>query len=121
MGMLVAGTRESATLNIILVIIKLLALAAFIAFALPAFDLDNLQRFMPYGFGSVESGGETRGVMAAAAIVFFAFYDFDAVATSEEEVKNPKGDMTISISGCLRVCTPILKNVKSSWRERVCK
>src|SRR3546814_3403314 len=104
MGMLVAGTRESATLNIILVIIKLLALAAFIAFALPAFDFDNLQPFMPYGFGSVESGGEKRGVMAAAAIVFFAFYGFDAVATSAEEAKNPTRDLTIGILSSMLVC-----------------
>ena len=111
MGMLVAGTRESATLNIILVIIKLLALAAFIAFALPAFDFDNLQPFMPYGFGSVESGGEKRGVMAAAAIVFFAFYGFDAVATSAEEAKNPKRDLTIGILGSMLVCTLIYMGV----------
>ena len=111
MGMLVAGTRESATLNIILVIIKLLALAAFIAFALPAFDLDNLRPFMPYGFGSVESGGEKRGVMAAAAIVFFAFYGFDAVATSAEEAKNPKRDLTIGILGSMLVCTLIYMGV----------
>src|SRR3546814_10440723 len=105
MGMLVAGTRESATLNIILIIIKLLALAAFIAFALPAFDLDNLQPFMPSGCGSVESGGEKRGVMAAAANVFFAFYGFDAVATSAEEAKNPTRDLTIGILGSMLVCT----------------
>jgi amino acid transporter len=37
-GMLIAGTRESATLNIVLVIIKLVALAVFVTFALPAFD-----------------------------------------------------------------------------------
>ena len=111
MGMLVAGTRESATLNIILVIIKLLALAAFIAFALPAFDFSNLQPFMPYGFGSVESGGEKRGVMAAAAIVFFAFYGFDAVATSAEETKQPKRDLTIGIIGSMLVCTLIYMGV----------
>ena len=111
MGMLVAGTRESATLNIILVIIKLLALGAFIAIALPAFDPDNQQPFMPYGFGSVESGGEKRGVMAAAAIVFFAFYGFDAVATSAEEAKNPKRDLTIGIIGSMLVCTFIYMGV----------
>ena len=105
MGMLIAGTRESATVNIILVVIKLTALAAFVAFALPAFDAGNLQPFMPYGFASTEIGGEKRGVMAAAAIVFFAFYGFDAVATSAEEAKNPKRDLTIGIIGSMLVCT----------------
>ncbi len=105
MGLLIAGTRESATLNIILVVIKLSALAAFVGFALPAFDAGNLQPFMPYGFGSTEIDGEKRGVMAAAAIVFFAFYGFDAVATSAEEARNPKRDLTIGIIGSMLLCT----------------
>jgi APA family basic amino acid/polyamine antiporter len=62
---------------------------------------------MPYGFGSVESGGTKRGVMAAAAIVFFAFYGFDAVATSAEEAKNPGRDLTIGIVGSMLACTLI--------------
>ncbi|MCX8477538.1 MAG: amino acid permease [Sphingomonas sp.] len=107
MGLLIAGTRESATLNIVLVIIKLVALAVFVAFALPAFNGANLEPFMPYGFGSTEVGGEKRGVMAAAAIVFFAFYGFDAVATSAEEAKRPGRDLTIGIVGSMLVCTVI--------------
>ncbi len=107
MGMLIAGTRESATLNIVLVVIKLVALGIFIAFAFPAFNADNLHPFMPYGFASTEIGGEKRGVMAAAAIVFFAFYGFDAVATSAEEAKNPGRDLTIGIVGSMLVCTLI--------------
>ncbi|WP_121115758.1 amino acid permease [Croceibacterium ferulae] len=107
MGMLIAGTRESATLNIVLVIIKLAALSVFVIIALPAFQADNLQPFMPYGFGSTEVDGQKRGVMAAAAIVFFAFYGFDAVATSAEEAKNPKRDLTIGIIGSMAACTVI--------------
>ena len=107
MGMLIAGTRESATLNIILVIVKLVALGVFVAFALPAFNSDNLHPFMPYGFVATEIDGAKRGVMAAAAIVFFAFYGFDAVATSAEEAKNPGRDLTIGIVGSMLVCTLI--------------
>src|SRR5262245_21561108 len=107
-GMLMAGTRESATLNIILVIIKMVALAAFVLLALPAFNADNLTPFTPYGLGShLDADGVTRGVMAAAAIVFFAFYGFDAVATSAEEAKNPGRDLTIGIIGSMAVCTII--------------
>jgi len=107
MGMLIAGTRESATLNIVLVIIKLVALSIFVAMALPAFQSGNLEPFMPYGFASTEIEGQKRGVMAAAAIVFFAFYGFDAVATSAEEAKNPGRDLTIGIVGSMVVCTLI--------------
>ncbi len=104
-AMLVAGTRESATFNIFLVAIKLIALASFVVLALPYFDVARLEPFMPYGFGSHVEGGTTRGVMAAAAIVFFAFYGFDAVATSAEEAKNPGRDLTIGIIGSMAVCT----------------
>ncbi|TCM15707.1 amino acid/polyamine/organocation transporter (APC superfamily) [Novosphingobium sp. PhB165] len=107
MGMLIAGTRESATLNIVLVIIKLVALSIFVFMAAPAFNADNMHPFMPYGFASTEVGGMQRGVMAAAAIVFFAFYGFDAVATSAEEAKNPGRDLTIGIVGSMLVCTVI--------------
>jgi APA family basic amino acid/polyamine antiporter len=106
-GMLMAGTRESATVNIILVAIKLIALTVFVIFTAPAFNADNLQPFMPYGFASHVEGGGTKGVMAAAAIVFFAFYGFDAVATSAEEVKNPARDLTIGIVGSMAICTVI--------------
>jgi len=106
-GMLMAGTRESATLNIILVVIKLIALAAFVALALPAFDSTHLHPFMPYGFASHAHGSSTRGVMAAAAIVFFAFYGFDAVATSAEEARKPGRDLTIGIIGSMVLCTII--------------
>ena len=107
-GLLIAGTRESATLNIILVIIKMTALAAFVILALPEFNADNMTPFAPHGFGSApDSTGVQRGVMAAAAIVFFAFYGFDAVATSAEEAKNPGRDLKIGIIGSMVVCTTI--------------
>jgi basic amino acid/polyamine antiporter, APA family len=107
-GMLIAGTKESATFNIVLVVIKLTALACFVVLALPAFNGGNLEPFMPYGFAShVAEGGEVKGVMAAAAIVFFAFYGFDAVATSAEEAKNPSRDLKIGIIGSMAVCTLI--------------
>jgi APA family basic amino acid/polyamine antiporter len=107
-GMLIGGTRESATFNIFLVVIKLTALALFVALALPFFDIGHMKPFMPYGFTShVGPEGTTRGVMAAAAIVFFAFYGFDAVATSAEEAKNPGRDLTIGIVGSMALCTLI--------------
>src|SRR3546814_20053537 len=106
-GMLMAGTRESATFNIFLVIIKLSALAVFVALTLPAFDSANLSPFMPYGFGSEVQGGETRGVMAAAAIVFFAFYGFDPVATSAAAAKNPGRARTNVILGSMPTGTAL--------------
>ncbi len=57
-GLLIAGTRESATLNAILVVIKLAALALFIAVALPVFDSGHFQPFMPNGFPRTRAAGQ---------------------------------------------------------------
>lgn len=107
-GMLMAGTKESATLNAVLVVIKLIALGVFVAIALPAFNADNLHPFMPYGFSkSIGPDGAEHGVMAAAAIIFFAFYGFDAISTAAEETKNPARDLSIGIVGSMIGCTLI--------------
>jgi len=106
-GMLIAGTRESATVNAILVVVKLLALALFIAVALPSFNAENFHPFMPYGFPRSGPSGSEVGVMAAAAIIFFAFYGFDAIATAAEEAKNPDRDLAIGIVGSMVLCVLI--------------
>jgi len=106
-GLLMAGTRESATLNAVLVVIKLAALALFIAVALPAFNPDHFQPFMPFGFPKSGPSGSEVGVMAAAAIIFFAFYGFDAIATAAEEAKNPGRDLAIGIVGSMALCVLI--------------
>ena len=107
-GMLLFGTRESATVNAILVVVKIIALAVFVAVALPAFDAANLEPFNPFGFAKhVGPDGVERGVMAAAAIIFFAFYGFDAIATAAEETKNPDRDLKIGIIGSMVACVAI--------------
>jgi APA family basic amino acid/polyamine antiporter len=106
-GMLLVGTRESATVNFVLVMVKLVALAAFVAFTLPVFDASHFHPFAPYGFGAHEIDGKKVGVMGAAAIIFFAFYGFDAISTAAEEAKNPKRDLTIGIVGSMALCTVI--------------
>ena len=113
-GLLIAGTRESATLNAILVVIKLLALALFIAVALPVFDASHFHPFMPYGFPRSGPSGSEVGVMAAAAIIFFAFYGFDAIATAAEEAKNPGRDLAIGIVGSMVVCVAIYMAVAAA-------
>ncbi|MGN6210465.1 amino acid permease [Asticcacaulis sp.] len=106
-GLLCLGTKESTTLNAILVVVKILALILFICIALPHFDAGNFHPFMPYGFEKSVVGGHERGVLAAAAIIFFAFYGFDAISTAAEEAKNPKRDLAIGIIGAMVLCTAI--------------
>lgn len=107
-GLLLVGTRESATLNAILVLVKIVALIVFVAVALPAFNAANLEPFSPFGFAKhMGPDGVERGVMAAAAIIFFAFYGFDAIATAAEEAKNPDRDLKIGIVGSMFACVII--------------
>lgn len=114
-GMLLVGTRESANVNSILVVVKLSALAVFVALALPAFNAENFEPFSPYGFGAhVDAAGADRGVMSAAAIIFFAFYGFDAVSTAAEETKDPGRSLSIGIIGSMLICTAIYMTVAAA-------
>jgi APA family basic amino acid/polyamine antiporter len=113
-GLLIYGIRESATLNSILVAIKMLALAMFIVVALSVFNGDFFTPFMPYGFGKSGPPGQEVGVMAAAAIIFFAFYGFDAIATAAEETKNPGRDLSIGIIGSMLLCVVIYMAVAAA-------
>jgi basic amino acid/polyamine antiporter, APA family len=107
-GLLVLGTKESATLNAVLVVVKIATLALFVAVALPHFNASHLEPFMPFGFAkSMGPDGTERGVMAAAAIIFFAFYGFDAISTAAEETKHPERDLPIGIVGSMLICTLI--------------
>jgi APA family basic amino acid/polyamine antiporter len=118
-GLLIAGTRESATVNAILVLVKIAALAMFIVVALPVFDSSHFHPFMADGFAKhsvIGADGKPVevGVMAAAAIIFFAFYGFDAIATAAEEAKNPSRDLAIGIVGSMVVCVLIYMAVAAA-------
>ena len=105
-GLLVLGTRESAWVNSALVVLKIAALILFLVIALPAFDIAHFTPFAPYGWGSTPTQtGTNTGIMAAAAVMFFAFYGFDAVSTAAEETKNPGRDLAIGIVGSMLICT----------------
>lgn len=114
-GMLLIGTRESANVNGVLVVFKITALALFVGLALPAFDAANFEPFAPYGFSAhVDADGADRGVMSAAAIIFFAFYGFDAVSTAAEETKDPGRSLAIGIIGSMVACTIIYMTVAAA-------
>ncbi|OYW22296.1 MULTISPECIES: amino acid permease [unclassified Sphingomonas] len=107
-GLLLLGTRESARVNTALVVLKIVTLTLFVFVALPHFDSANLQPFAPFGYGSTPGAdGAKYGVMGAAAIIFFAFYGFDAISTAAEEAKNPERDLAIGIVGSMVACTVI--------------
>lgn len=105
MAMLVMGVKHSARLNNVVVAIKLLTIAVFVAVASGHVDMTNWADFMPYGWFSTLADGKTVGVLAAASVVFFAYVGFDAVSIAVEEAKNPQRDVPIGILGALGFCT----------------
>ncbi|HEX8534272.1 MAG TPA: amino acid permease [Allosphingosinicella sp.] len=113
-GLLILGTKESATINALLVLVKIAALIVFVAVALPYFDAAKFEPFMPYGFPKTGAPGAEVGVMAAAAIIFFAFYGFDAIATAAEETRNPGRDLSIGIVGSMLLCVIIYMAVAAA-------
>lgn len=101
-ALLVVGTSKSAKVNTFLVIIKVLALTAFIFIAFPAVKDANFKPFVPNGWGSPMGG---IGVLGAAASIFFAYVGFDAISTAAEETKNPNRNIPIGLIASLGVCT----------------
>ncbi len=103
-GLLVAGTSKSAKVTAVLVMIKIVALMAFIAIAFPKVQGANFEPMLPNGWGTPLSG---VGVLGAAASIFFAYVGFDAVSTAAEETRNPNRNIPIGLIGSLAVCTVI--------------
>jgi APA family basic amino acid/polyamine antiporter len=106
---LVVGIKESANLNSLIVIVKLVIVGVFIVLGInflvhhPAVAKANWHPFIPPSEGPGRYG--LGGIAAGAASVFFAYIGFDAVSTAAQEAKNPKRDMPIGILGSLVFCT----------------
>jgi len=103
-GLLCLGVSESAKFNIVIVFIKLIAIAVFLGVAVFHVDTSNWHTFMPFGW---------NGIMTGAALVFFAYIGFDAVSTAAEETINPQRNLPIGIIASLVVCTIIYIIVSS--------
>ena len=95
---LILGTRRSAIVNNIIVIIKLGVIVLFIVVGAFRLNPELWVPFFPFGF---------RGTITGAAIVFFAYIGFDAVSTAAEEVRNPGRDLPVGILGSLAVSSAL--------------
>jgi APA family basic amino acid/polyamine antiporter len=104
MGLLIVGVSESATVNNVIVAIKVTVIIAFIAVGAGYVNPDNWQPFIPEPTGEPGVFG-WDGILRAATIVFFAYIGFEAVSTAAGEAKNPQRDMPFGILGSLLICT----------------
>jgi APA family basic amino acid/polyamine antiporter len=103
-SLLIKGTRESAFVNGIIVMLKVAVVLVFIFLGWKYINNDNYVPYIPDNTGKFGEFGFS-GVIRAAAIVFFAYIGFDAVSTAAQEAKNPRRDMPIGILGSLAICT----------------
>ena len=106
--LLVKGTQESATVNTVIVVVKVTIVVLFIVIGWRFINPANHTPFtIPAGFPGHEGFFKHGwpGMLGGAGIVFFAFIGFDAVSTAAQETKNPGRDMPIGILGSLAVCT----------------
>jgi APA family basic amino acid/polyamine antiporter len=110
-ALLIRGTKESAFVNGIIVVIKVAIVLLVIAIGWGFINPANHAPFIPEATTYVTPQGITHnyggllGILGAAGVVFFAFIGFDAVSTAAQEAKNPKRDMPIGILGSLAICT----------------
>jgi APA family basic amino acid/polyamine antiporter len=103
-ALLIVGIRASATVNGLMVLLKVLIVVLVILFGLPLIQMANLVPFIPENTGTVGEFGWS-GIVRAAGVIFFAYIGFDAVSVAAQEAKNPQRDMPIGILGSLAICT----------------
>jgi basic amino acid/polyamine antiporter, APA family len=115
---LVIGIQESASINTVIVFIKVGTVLVFITIA-AAFVLHHLSAakanwtpFIPSNRGVFGEFGWS-GVLRGAGKIFFAYIGFDAVSTAAQEAKNPQKDMPVGILGSLTICTILY--IVTSW------
>ena len=115
-AVLVKGIQESAKFNSAMVVLKLAAVLFVILVGAFYVNPGNWHPFAPFGMsglsifgtpvmGQTDAGGQPVGMLAGAAIIFFAYIGFDSVSTHAEEAKNPKRDVPIGIIASLLICT----------------
>jgi len=113
---LVIGIRLSAGFNAVMVFVKLAVVLLVIIVGALYVDPNNWNPFAPYGFtgisffgktlfGQTGLAGEPLGMLAGAAMIFFAYIGFDSISTHAEEARNPQRDVPIGIITSLVLCT----------------
>ncbi|MBE0466160.1 MAG: amino acid permease [Candidatus Desulforudis sp.] len=94
--LVVRGLQQTRTINKMVVLIKLAVIILFLVMGVRFIDPANWSPFLPFG---------PLGVVQGAAIIFFAYIGFDAVATAAEESRKPQRDLPIGIIGSLVIAT----------------
>src|SRR5438552_876256 len=98
--LLVVGLKAAASVNNVLVFVKVAVVLLFIVGAAHAINVANWEPFVP-----PQTSFGWSGVLTGAAMVFFSYIGFDVVSTAAQEARNPQRDIPIGIIGSLCICT----------------
>jgi APA family basic amino acid/polyamine antiporter len=103
-ALLVVGIRESASVNTVVVIVKVAVVLLVIAVGSAFITTANWHPFIPENTGEFGKYGWS-GILRGAGVIFFAYIGFDAVSVAAQEARNPQKDMPIGILGSLLICS----------------
>src|SRR5437762_1309484 len=103
-ALLIVGVSESATVNAVIVVIKVAIVLVVIGAGALFIQTPNWHPFIPANSGTFGEYGWS-GILRGAGVIFFAYIGFDAVSTSAQEARDPQRDMPRGILGSLAVCT----------------
>ena len=98
------GIRQSASLNNLMVVIKVAIIVLFIVVGVSFVDTSLWRPYLPANTGEFGHFG-LSGVMQGAAIIYFAYIGFDTAATTAQEARNPQRDVPAGIMGALVIST----------------
>ena len=101
---LVIGIKESATVNNLIVLLKVTIIFLIVIVGLQHINPDNWKPMIPPNTGEWGTFGWS-GVLRGAGLVFFAYIGFDAVSTAAQEARNPQKDLPFGILMSLAICT----------------
>jgi len=102
--LLIRGVRESASVNTVMVFVKVAIILLVISTGVLFIQPENYTPFIPPNTGVFGEFGWS-GIFRGAAVIFFAYIGFDAVSTAAQEARDPQRDMPRGILGSLAICT----------------
>ena len=103
-ALLMRGVRESARVNLALVILKVGLILAVVVAGIWFVKWQNFSPFIPRNTGHFGEFGWS-GILRGAGIMFFAFIGFDVVSAAAQEARNPHRDIAIGVLGSLAIAT----------------
>lgn len=103
-AIIIRGTKGSAWVNAVIVVIKVAVVLVFIALGLKYINPANYHPYIPENAGTFGEFGWS-GILRGAGVIFFVFIGFDIVAAMAQEARNPQKTMPVGIIGSLAICT----------------